>query len=122
MNSNAFPHQRRKLLTLETEKSSRQNCRAVRVDIIFVSAFSSHTPAVKRGWIDTALGVGGILADVAMEASDAFGPLKATLGVISAIHESYGVRLWSFMEYTTDGPVYRGQWPSKKKSKTSTHA
>jgi len=48
---------------------------------------------VKRGWIDTALGVGGILADVAMEASDAFGPLKATLGVISTIYKSHEVRL-----------------------------
>jgi len=46
--------------------------------------------------VNTALGVGGILADVAMEASDAFGPLKATLGVISAIYESYEVRLRSF--------------------------
>jgi len=31
--------------------------------------------------------------DVAMEASDAFGPLKAALGVMSAIYESYEVRL-----------------------------
>jgi len=46
--------------------------------------------------MNTALGVGGILSDVAMEASDAFGPLKATLGVISAIYESYEVRLRSF--------------------------
>jgi len=46
--------------------------------------------------MNTALGVGGILSDVAMEASEAFGPLKATLGVISAIYESYEVRLWSF--------------------------
>ena len=46
--------------------------------------------------MDTALGVGGILSDVAMEASDAFGPLKATLGVISAIYESYEVRLQPF--------------------------
>jgi len=49
---------------------------------------------VKRGWIvDTTLGVGRILSDVVMEASDAFGPLKATLGVISAIYRSYEVRL-----------------------------
>ena len=46
--------------------------------------------------MNTALGVGGILSDVAMEASDAFGPLKATLGVISAIYESYEVCLRSF--------------------------
>ena len=50
---------------------------------------------MKRGWIDTALGVGGILSDVAMEASDAFGPLKAALGVISAIYGSYKVCLRS---------------------------
>ena len=48
----------------------------------------------------TALGVGGILSDVAMEASDAFGPLKAALGVISAIYESYEVRPRSFMRNT----------------------
>jgi len=46
--------------------------------------------------MDTALGVGGILSDVATEASDAFGPLKAALGVISTIYESYEVRLRSF--------------------------
>jgi len=51
--------------------------------------------------MNTALGVGGILSDVAMEASDAFGPLKATLGVISAIYESYQVRLRSFAWNTT---------------------
>ena len=78
------------------EKLSRQDRRVVRVDIVFVLAFYWHTPAVKRGWINTALGVGGILSDVAIEASDAFGPLKATLGVISAIYESYEVRLRSF--------------------------
>jgi len=43
--------------------------------------------------IDTTLGVGGILADVAMEVSDAFGPLKAALGAISAIYAKYEVPL-----------------------------
>ena len=51
---------------------------------------------MKRGRIVTALGVGGILLDIVVEASDAFGPLKATLGVISAIYESYEVCLRSF--------------------------
>jgi len=51
---------------------------------------------VKRGWIDTALGVGGILSDVAMEVADVFGPLKATLGAISAVYANYEVRLRSF--------------------------
>jgi len=51
---------------------------------------------MRRGWIDTALGVGGILSDVAIEAADAFGPLKATLGVISAVYANYEARLWSF--------------------------
>jgi len=46
--------------------------------------------------MDTARGVGGILLDVAMEASDAFGPLKATLGAISAIYASYEVWLPPF--------------------------
>jgi len=45
--------------------------------------------------MDTALGVGGILSDVAIEAADAFGPLKATLGAISAIYANYEVRLQS---------------------------
>jgi len=40
------------------------------------------------------------MSDVAMEASDAFGPLKATLGVISAIYESYEVRPRSFTRNT----------------------
>ena len=39
MNPNAFPYQRRGLLTLEMEKLSRQDRRVVRVDIVFVLAF-----------------------------------------------------------------------------------
>jgi len=46
--------------------------------------------------MDTALGVGGILSDVAMEVADVFGPLKATLGAISAIYANYEVSLPSF--------------------------
>jgi len=46
--------------------------------------------------MDTALGVGGILSDVAIGASDSFGPLKAILGTISAIYANYKVRLQSF--------------------------
>jgi len=46
---NAFPHQRRRLLTLEMEKLSRQSRRAVRVDIVFVLAFLlTHTSCEKR--------------------------------------------------------------------------
>ena len=41
----------------------------------------------------TALGVGGILFDVAEEAAEAFGPLKAALGAISTIYEKYEVHL-----------------------------
>ena len=40
VDSNAFLRQGRTLLTLEMEKSSRQNNRVVRVDIVFVFAFS----------------------------------------------------------------------------------
>ena len=43
--------------------------------------------------MNTALGIGGILSDVAMEVSDAFGPLKAALGAISAIYAKYEVPL-----------------------------
>ena len=43
--------------------------------------------------MDSILGVGGILSDVAMGASDTFGPLKAILGTISAIYTNYKVRL-----------------------------
>ena len=42
---------------------------------------------------DTALGAGGILFDVAGGVSEAFGPLKAALGVISTIYGNYKVRL-----------------------------
>ena len=59
----------------------------------FLCRLSLDTPVVKRGRVNTALGVGGILADVATEASDAFGPLKAALGVISAIYAKYEVPL-----------------------------
>ena len=50
--------------------------------------------------MNTALGVGGILSDVAIEAADAFGPLKATLGAISAIYAHYEVSLPSFTRNT----------------------
>jgi len=46
--------------------------------------------------IDTARGVGGIFLDVAMEAADAFGPLKAALGAISVIYAKYEVPLRPF--------------------------
>ena len=41
--------------------------------------------------MNTALGAGGILFDVAGEVSEAFGPLKAALGVISTIYQKYKV-------------------------------
>jgi len=55
---------------------------------------------VKGGWTNTALGVGGILFDVAQEAAEAFGPLKAALGAISTIYEKYEVRLRPFTQNT----------------------
>ena len=42
--------------------------------------------------LDTAIGAGGILFGVAGEVSEAFGPLKAALGVISVIYGNYKVR------------------------------
>ena len=45
---------------------------------------------------DTALGVLGIAFDVAVGASEAFTPLKAVLGVISAIYKNHEVRLPPF--------------------------
>jgi len=48
--------------------------------------------------MNTALGVGGILFDVAQEAAEAFGPLKAALGAISTIYEKYEVRLRPFAQ------------------------
>ena len=44
------------------------------------------------GGADTALGVGGILYDVAGGVGEAFGPLKAALSVISTIYGNYKVR------------------------------
>jgi hypothetical protein len=41
----------------------------------------------------TALGGATFLLDVAGEAAEAFGPLKAVLGVISTVYEKYEVRL-----------------------------
>jgi len=48
--------------------------------------------------VKTALGVGGILFDVAEETAEAFGPLKAALGAISTIYENYEVRLRPFAQ------------------------
>ena len=49
-----------------------------------------------EGGVGTMLGVGSILLDVAGEVGEAFGPLKAALGVISIIYENYKVRLLPF--------------------------
>jgi hypothetical protein len=49
---------------------------------------------------DTALGVLGIAFDVAVGASEAFTPLKAVLGVISAIYKNHEVRPRPFVPNT----------------------
>ena len=51
-----------------------------------------------------------------MEASDAFGPLKATLGVISTIYESYEVCLRSFTWNTLLTDPYIGDSGRQRKS------
>ena len=43
--------------------------------------------------MDTVLGGTAIILDVASEVSEAFGPLKAVLGVISTVYANYEVRL-----------------------------
>ena len=49
---------------------------------------------------DTALGALGIAFDIAVGASEAFTPLKAVLGVISAIYKNHQVRLRPFAPNT----------------------
>ncbi|KAF9784009.1 hypothetical protein BJ322DRAFT_890274 [Thelephora terrestris] len=44
---------------------------------------------VGRDWKDTAIGVVGIAADVALGVAEAFSPLKATLATISAVYAQY---------------------------------
>lgn len=46
-----------------------------------------------RGYIRTAIGGATIALDIASEAAESFGPLKAVLGVITAIYTNYEVRL-----------------------------
>ena len=79
---------------------------------------------MKRRWVNTALGVGGILADVAMEASDAFGPLKATLGVISAIYAKYEVPLRPFTrnKLLTDRCIGNSRCQGKNPKPQLTHS
>lgn len=79
--------------TLEREGTSRQRRPRVRVDPIMPITSRQHPPDAKRGWMQTALGVGAIVLDVAREVADTFGPLKAALGAITAIYENYEVRL-----------------------------
>jgi len=43
--------------------------------------------------MDTILGAAAIALDITSEAAEAFGPLKAVLGVISAIYTQYEVCL-----------------------------
>ncbi|KAF8493162.1 hypothetical protein F5888DRAFT_838489 [Russula emetica] len=51
-------------------------------------------------WKKTATGVAAIALDVASEAGESFGPLKAVLGVISTIYANYKVRLRPFARNT----------------------
>lgn len=51
-----------------------------------------------EGGKNTALGAGGILFDVAGEVGEAFGPLKAALGIISTLYEKYEVRSRPFVQ------------------------
>ena len=46
---------------------------------------------MKRGWITSALGGAAMALDVASEAAEAFGPLKAVLGVITKVYTEYEV-------------------------------
>ena len=75
-----------------------------------------------RGFKDTALGAVGILAGVTLEAADAFGPLKAVLGAISAIYRNYEVRLRDLLGSFSDKHICRKRLPSGRRSKTSYHA
>lgn len=55
--------------------------------------FCQRPLVIGRDWEGTALGSTGILFNVAQGAAEAFSPLKAVLGVISAIRTNYEVRL-----------------------------
>jgi len=55
--------------------------------------FCSHSPVPERHHKDTVLRAPAIPADVTNEATDGFGPLKTTLGVVSATYTDHGVRL-----------------------------
>ena len=51
-----------------------------------------HPPVANRSWIPVVLGSAAIVLDLAGEAAEAFGPLKAVLGVISTAYSHYKVR------------------------------
>ena len=67
--------------------------------------------------------MGGILLDVAQEAAEAFGPLKAALGVISTIYENCEVRLRPFAQNTflTNPPAGNGCREEKDPRPLLTH-
>lgn len=48
----------------------------------------------ERAWGDTALQAAPLLVDVTKMVTDRLSPLKAVLGVISAIYTNCKVRLW----------------------------
>ena len=79
---------------------------------------------MKRGWANTTLGIGGIVVDIAMEASDAFGPLKAALGVISAIYGSYEVclRFFTWNTLLTSPRIGDGRRQGKNPKAQLTHS
>ena len=74
--------------------------------------------------MNTTLGVGRILFDVVQEAAEAFGPLKAALGTISAIYEKYEVCLRSFASdnFLTNPPAGNSYRPEKDPRPLLTHS
>ena len=79
--------------------------------------------AVIADGADTALGAGGILFDVAGGVSEAFGPLKAALGVISTVYGNYKVRSRPFAQCTflTNPPTGHGCRQEKDPRPLFTH-
>ena len=99
---NASLYQKRARLALERGRTSHRRHREVCVETIVALGLCSHPPVVKRGRVDTVLGAATIALDVASEAAEAFAPLKAVLGVISAVYTQYEVCSQPFLKLLPD--------------------
>lgn len=60
-------------------------------------------------------GAAAIVIDVALEAAQAFAPLRAVLGAISVMYRNYEVRLRSLFGLSSDKVIYRKPLPSRGK-------